>query len=332
MSVIAILVLAALLAVRMFASAEFSQPAIVRILAQAFRGGVPLTLALVLTGCGVVGEVYIYPISLGGPPLTMQSNIPRLVAYEGVETAPIEQATAVCEGEAEYFQDMPPNIECYTEQPVRSWQTRETNCTVSPVSPRKRFSSDKFVSCLARYGWKFDPREEDKIIEAALADAVRVNNASFLDKLLEERIQANEDSEDGGFELNLGNEDGQTLMHYAAHFDATDSVKVLLKHGANIHAVDNWNQTALHVAAHQNAINAAKTLLDNGARVNAQSFSRGITPLHIAAGSGLMEMAELLVNRGADLHAQMDRLNTSPAAVAARNQRFKMAAWLAGLE
>ena len=305
-------------------------------LGRLFRAGMVVLAFCVLSSCGVVGKVNIAPISAGDAPLTMGSDQPVLVAYEGVETSPIEQAKTVCRGEAEYIYTLPSTEECYTAPVYYSWETRTTECIVTPGARRKGFSSDKYTACLAKYGWKLGPRVGARETEAELFNMVRKDDADNLDMLLGELIESAREDASSEFNLEGENSFGRTLLHSAVYFGSINSVKILLNRGAGVNASDYSRQTPLHIAARVNSVDIAALLLENGASINAEAgayLGNGETPLHYAAANNFREIAELLVERGANIQAKVDtHLNSTPSGFASRNGHSELASWLKSME
>lgn len=84
---------------------------------------------------------------------------------------------------------------------------------------------------------------------------------------------------------------------------ARDLVGLLLKHGANVNAVDRNGMTPLHLAASRGLPEQAKLLLDAGANIDARDM-RGFTPLLTAAGRGYC-WVPLSTGRGVVSHADV---------------------------
>jgi ankyrin repeat protein len=77
---------------------------------------------------------------------------------------------------------------------------------------------------------------------------------------------------------------------------------LLLRYGADVHAVDAEGATALHRAACNNRTAAVELLLQHGAAVDAL-HSSGVTPLAMAAAKGDVHCVQALLNAGADVSA-----------------------------
>lgn len=121
---------------------------------------------------------------------------------------------------------------------------------------------------------------------------------------------------------------GSTPLHYAAHYDYVDLVKLLVEHGADINANKaHWWTTPLAWAADAARVEAVKFLLDNGAEVNAD-VGGGHIALHAACqggstqgqenAEGYRKTAELLIEYGAKIDAASNDGDT-PMADAVRS-------------
>ena len=90
-----------------------------------------------------------------------------------------------------------------------------------------------------------------------------------------------------------------TPLHLASIAGKRRVVKLLLKNGALVDAVDQDGRTALHHAVAWVNVRTARTLIKFKANVNAQATS-GHAPLALAAHKGCSELVQLLLERNAD--------------------------------
>lgn len=115
----------------------------------------------------------------------------------------------------------------------------------------------------------------------ALMLAVKANSASAVDELL---------SAGADVEAHL-NAESWTSLHAAAEDSHAGVVRVLLKHGANVHAKDaeNDNDSPLHVAVRQagmeGALEIVKALLRHDADEEARN-DNGLTPVSVVGSMG----------------------------------------------
>jgi len=91
---------------------------------------------------------------------------------------------------------------------------------------------------------------------------------------------------------------GSFALYYAAESGHTETVQVLLEHGANVH----FHADALCRAAEHGHTDTVKVLLDAGADIHV----RGDASLRWAAGGGHTETVQVLIEHGADIRAQDD--------------------------
>lgn len=117
---------------------------------------------------------------------------------------------------------------------------------------------------------------------------------------------------------NAENEDGLTLLGYAAHFGNEAAVRLLLDYGADIDAVSHSkvsyipSNTALHaVIAGEHNMDVIRLLLDHHAQTNIFD-SNGHTCLHTAAfHDDNQELVTLLIEHGADVNSRMEEGDTA---------------------
>lgn len=94
----------------------------------------------------------------------------------------------------------------------------------------------------------------------------------------------------------------RTSLHYAARFQPTEIVIMLVDNGADVKMRDDNNETALHLAAIGGKPETVKFLLERGADPNARAGAgknagKGYAPLHFADDP---KIAKLLLDEGAD--------------------------------
>ncbi|MEW9699399.1 ankyrin repeat domain-containing protein [Paenibacillus sp. SI8] len=112
---------------------------------------------------------------------------------------------------------------------------------------------------------------------------------------------------------NTENEDGLTLLGFAAHFGQTEAVKLLLDRGADVNAVSHSkvsyipSNTALHAAiAGERSMDVIRLILAHDADTNLFD-SNGHTSVHAAAfHDHNTEMIQLLIDHGADVNAKVE--------------------------
>jgi len=89
----------------------------------------------------------------------------------------------------------------------------------------------------------------------------------------------------------------------AHRYGDLEAVEDFIAIGKDVNQGDNEERTALHYAAGFNHGDVASLLLKEGASLAAKD-SKGNTPLHYAAGYGRPALVHLLLEAGADTSAQ----------------------------
>jgi ankyrin repeat protein len=103
-------------------------------------------------------------------------------------------------------------------------------------------------------------------------------------------------------DVNVADVDGMTPLHWAAHWDELEVVKLLLSAGANAKAANRYGVTALHEASLVSNVPMMEVLLKAGASPNV-AYGSGETPLMAAARTGNVGAVKLLIEHGADINA-----------------------------
>ena len=103
---------------------------------------------------------------------------------------------------------------------------------------------------------------------------------------------------------------GHAPLHKACGNGNLEIVQALIQHNADVNVLDDMRRTPLHHACWDETAEIVQILLDHGASVHAKDCY-GNTPLHKACGSGNSEAVQTLIQHHADVHAKSD-LNKTP--------------------
>ncbi|MBN3325067.1 ASB4 protein, partial [Atractosteus spatula] len=99
---------------------------------------------------------------------------------------------------------------------------------------------------------------------------------------------------------------GKTPLHVACEVSDSDSVSLLLHHGAKVNSVSLSGHTPLHYCITKESVDCAKQLILKGANLDRHSDNVDEdTPLHTAARFGIPELTALYIAHG----AQVDSVN-----------------------
>jgi len=93
-------------------------------------------------------------------------------------------------------------------------------------------------------------------------------------------------------------QDGLSLLHWAAVGGHADVCQLLLNAGMDVDSRDLARRTALHYAAYGGYVNSMLVLLENKADCNCQD-KEGVTSLHWACSKGHMDAVKLLIQYSA---------------------------------
>ena len=100
--------------------------------------------------------------------------------------------------------------------------------------------------------------------------------------------------------MNVGDDNGQTPLHYAAERDFTDGIKLMVEYGVDTDITDRYGFSPYLWAVIAGQRSATLLLLTLGVDVNSTSAD-GKSALGWAASLGYSSIAELLVEKGADV-------------------------------
>jgi ankyrin repeat protein len=102
--------------------------------------------------------------------------------------------------------------------------------------------------------------------------------------------------------VNGAEADGMTALHWAVRADDADTVKLLIKAGANVSAANRYGITPLSLSATNGNAVITRALLAAGANPNAPGPD-GETVLMTAARAGSAEVVTALIDRGVNVNA-----------------------------
>ena len=102
---------------------------------------------------------------------------------------------------------------------------------------------------------------------------------------------------------------GHAPLHKACGNGNLEIVQALIQHNADVNVLDDMRRTPLHHACWDETAEIVQILLDHGASVHAKDCY-GNTPLHKACGSGNLEAVQSLIKHHADVHAISDTSKT----------------------
>jgi ankyrin repeat protein len=105
-------------------------------------------------------------------------------------------------------------------------------------------------------------------------------------------------------DLNEQDYSGQTLLYKAVAQNDFETVRILIRHSANVNLAEGAGWTPLHVGLSSGLENSEiiRYLLQNNADVNANSG--GISPLHLLCGKGTVKNCKLLLSKGSNFELE----------------------------
>ena len=126
-----------------------------------------------------------------------------------------------------------------------------------------------------------------------------------------------------GADVNAAQGDGMTALHWAALRGDSEMVSVLVYAGANISSTTRLGAyTPLHLASRDGRAGAVTLLLEAGSDANAATTT-GATPLHLAAAGGDVPTLASLLEAGAEADAQERANGQTPLHFAAAAGRLE---------
>jgi ankyrin repeat protein len=137
------------------------------------------------------------------------------------------------------------------------------------------------------------------LAQSLVADAAMRGDNAEVRRLLEQ-----------GVDVNAGQGDGATALHWAAYHGDAPLTKVLLDAGAKPGAANREGSTPLWLASQRGDAAVIEVLLDGGADAN-EALPLGRRPLMLAARSGIEDAVLELLDHGADPNAKETQRGTT---------------------
>jgi uncharacterized protein len=133
-----------------------------------------------------------------------------------------------------------------------------------------------------------------------------------------------------GADVNAAQGDGMTALHWAALHGDVELAKMLVYAGANVKATTRLGgYTPLILASRDGIAPMIAALIDAGADVNGPT-STGAAPLHFAAASGHVDAVSTLLEHGADPNIRENAAGQTPLMFAAAANRAEVITALIG--
>jgi ankyrin repeat protein len=137
------------------------------------------------------------------------------------------------------------------------------------------------------------------IAQSEIADAASQGDKAKIERLLK-----------GGADVNAGQGDGATALHWAAYRGDAELTTLLLKAGAKPGVANHDGATPLWLAASRGDAAVIKALLKGGADAN-EALPLGRRPLMLAARSGNIDAVRALLEHGAEVNASETQRGTT---------------------
>ncbi len=127
-----------------------------------------------------------------------------------------------------------------------------------------------------------------------------------------------------GADVNEAQGDGMTALHWAADRGDLELTNMLIYAGSNLEAGTRiGHYTPLHIASRNGHANVVNVLLAANADANARTSNSGVLPIHLAAASGSADATAALLGAGANANALETAWGQTPLVFAASSNRLE---------
>lgn len=187
---------------------------------------------------------------------------------------------------------------------------------------RKKQATIQDLANKTRRPWASTSRMVALVVAFVLATAATLPDSPVADAAQNGDIETVRQLLREGADVNAAQGDGMTALHWAAQNGNVEIMQVLLYAGASVQATTRLGgYTPLHLASMQGATDAIRVLLENGSEADNMT-STGATALHFAAQSGKSPAVEVLIAHGANINAKDGYADRTPLMFAAASNRL----------
>ncbi len=204
--------------------------------------------------------------------------------------------------------------------------------------------SEKTIEKMIKTAKKYGKKPMGQSINSLLLSAIDMGYSSAFEKLIVEVSDVNIQGRYGlaplhhavwnkeydmlakltshpGINLNKKDENGETALHLAVANNDPLAIKMLVKEGAVVDAVNKDGDTPLHLAVKKRKASAFKELIEQNADVNARNAA-GNTPLHQAIKENHMHFATALIKDWKTNLETENNLGETPAVLLMVKNKF----------
>ena len=154
-------------------------------------------------------------------------------------------------------------------------------------------------------------------VAGPIHDAAKKGNLQEVQRLINE-----------GVDVDAGDKEGRTALHWAVHKQNTKLTKFLVESGADVNIEDNYGRSAFHLASQTSELGYTKALArflnKYIKKMDRENMKEAI---HEAAEAGNLQEVQLLINEGVDINA-VDKHGWTPLHVAVHKQNVMLTKFL----
>ena len=126
-----------------------------------------------------------------------------------------------------------------------------------------------------------------------------------------------------GADVNAAQGDGMTALHWSAVNDNAPMIELLLYAGATLESTTRLGgYTPLHLASREGQSDAVRALLEGGSKPNTFTTT-GVSAVHLAAQAGKPDAIRALIVHGADVDARDRHSGRTPLIFATAQNRLQ---------